>query len=340
MRKELQGLAGVDWRYQVNDHLDSALDELDRAGPEAFLEALSNRLADIRRAAGNAWAGDVIPVIRAHPAVAVARECPLVDYSASTGARRGHNGDAGLFDLIQGPSRSHTGVGDRPRRGAGDGPTRSLARRSGRSQRLFARLHATPTCRSVRARRMLLANAIDETASRVENPNVLAFACGHLRESEWSQALAQGKIGRFVAADQERRHLMQVAKDYGQRFPAIEVASLSVRDVQRGAASRLGWFDLVYAAGLYDHLDQPQAEALTAKLFGMLNPGGRLLISNFGEGIPETAFLEAVMERSLIWRSRDAVAGFAAAIPAAQILSSKVTADATGACWYLDMRRV
>jgi hypothetical protein len=160
-----------------------------------------------------------------------------------------------------------------------------------------------------------------------------------LREVEWSNALATGGVGRLVAADQDELSLAAIRRDYCPTIPAVEPVACSVRDVLKGGGEKLGRFDLVYSAGLYDYLPKAVAEALTTRLFTMLNPGGRLLIGNFGAGLDETAFMEAVMDWPLIWRTPEAIADFGAQIDPALIAQTHVFADPTGTCWYLDITR-
>jgi hypothetical protein len=234
---------------------------------------------------------------------------------------RGYPGDAGLLDIIY-----------RHRPGAGD-------ELSERARRLHHAIQAGAPARSVRHRRMLLADAIDEAAVATPGAEILSVACGHLREAEWSLALAGNSISRFIAADQDRASLDRMEADYGERFPVIAPTPISVRDILGGKTRTLGRFNLVYAAGLYDYLPDAIAKALTRRLFGLLHPGGRLLLGNFSTGIAETAFMEAIMDWPLLWRTQAEIAAFASSIPAADIASQTVWPDATGTCWYLDIRR-
>lgn len=307
------------WIDPVRQALDPALAMLDSHGPEAFNRTLAGALAVLREAAGSAWTADVVPIVRRHPATRIARECPLTRHA--TDWPRGYPGDAGLLDIIY-----------RHRPEAPDALPE-------RARRLHSAVQAGSPPRSVRHRRMLLADAIDEASVNVPGAEILSVACGHLREAEWSLALAAGTIGRFIAADQDQDSLNQMEADYGDRFPVIAPTPLSVRDLLGGKNQTLGRFHLVYAAGLYDYLPTPIAQALTKRLFDLLHPGGRLLIGNFGTGIPETAYMEAVMDWPLLWRTPIEIASFANGIPEEEVARQAVWPDATGTCWYLDLVR-
>src|SRR5262249_214248 len=135
-----------------------------------------------------------------------------------------------------------------------------------------------PSSRAFRARRDLLADVIDEVTGKVPAPHVLSIACGHVREAGLSRAVRQGRLGRFVALDQDRESLAVVERTLSPF--GVEAVHGSVRGILDGSVALPG-FDLIYTAGLYDYVSQPVATRLTEILFGWLNPGGRLLVANF-----------------------------------------------------------
>ena len=68
---------------------------------------------------------------------------------------------------------------------------------------------------------------------------------------------------------------------------------------------QLGEFDLIYALGLFDYLAHPIARKLTNIMFGMLRPGGRILIGNFMPDIRDIGYMETYMGWELIYRNLD-----------------------------------
>lgn len=193
------------------------------------------------------------------------------------------------------------------------------------------------TARAVRARRDMLTARIDATVERVHKARILAVDCGHLREASMSVAVRTGQVGALIALDHDSQSLAVVQDAYGDE-PAIEVVPGTVRDLLAGRLE-LSRFDLIYAAGLYDYLPDRVARALTTNLMRRLEPGGRLLVSNFLPAPHTVGFMEALMDWSLTWRTRAQVAALAADIPAGLIESSVSFDDATGTITYLELTR-
>lgn len=200
---------------------------------------------------------------------------------------RGYAGDAETLDLIYAIE---------------DGENLPALQRISELGRKLHHVTANMTAaRAVRSRRWIIIEALNELAARMAGAHVLSLACGHLREARHCSALFQGRFGRFVAADQDRESLAEVSRAVGGL--GVEAVNTSERALLRGQAA-LGSFDFIYASGLYDYLPQSVAQQLTACLFAMLNPGGRLLLANFLPTSSSTAYMEAYMEWWLIYRTK------------------------------------
>ena len=130
---------------------------------------------------------------------------------------------------------------------------------------------------------------------------MLSVAAGHLREAELSGAVQRGAIKEFIAFDQDQQSLRQVECDYSS--VGVTTVHGSVRDLLAGKKKFSG-FDCVYAAGLYDYLQQKTARRLTRVLFDSLRSGGPLLVANFLPDIKDAGFMESYMGWRLIYRSR------------------------------------
>ena len=206
---------------------------------------------------------------------------------------RGYAGDAVLMDLIYGVAPA----------GGDLSPLGGL---------LYGYEFDSPCFQSVRTRRAILAREIDRIAAVRPRARVLSVASGHLREIEWSRAARAGDVS-ITAVDQDRDSLACIDRDYGRYAVATQPASIG--DLLRRSV-RLTDVDLAYAAGLYDYLDDDLAGTLTAALFRMLRPGGRLLIANFTPDTYDAAFMETFMDWRLIYRTPSETRALANSIPA------------------------
>jgi SAM-dependent methyltransferase len=112
--------------------------------------------------------------------------------------------------------------------------------------------------------------------------------------------LREGRIKRWVALDQDPASIQSIRKDYAGTV--IEPLDGSVRSLL-GANSKLGTFDLVYAAGLYDYLAPNVALKLTQRCLRLLKPNGVFLFANFAQGIGVDGYMETFMNWPLLLRS-------------------------------------
>jgi hypothetical protein len=239
----------------------------------------------------------------AHPVRRLLHEDPFTFRAFSK--PRGYAGDALLLDYIY-------GVYDQPSASQAPSPV---------GRRLFDHHIAYgPSPKAVRARRQILAELVDATDARVERPRILSVAAGHLREAGLSVAVREGRVAEFVALDQDEDSLAVVERCYA-RFGVRSVRA-SVRQLLAGKP-RLGLFDCAYSAGLYDYLQHKTAQHLTRRMFGMLRPGGRLLVANFLPGIRDVGYMESFMDWRLIYRSAEELRDVAGTIDPAQIAEAR-----------------
>jgi extracellular factor (EF) 3-hydroxypalmitic acid methyl ester biosynthesis protein len=165
-------------------------------------------------------------------------------------------------------------------------------------------LHYTSVCseasQAVRWRRSLLARLIDDTAMRFACCSILSVACGHLRELEISEAARGGVLGRVVGLDQDPDSL-ETARKLSPNLP-VHARRASVKRILAGAVP-LDEHHFVYAAGLFDYLEQPVAGVLVRQLAAATKPGGSVLIANFLRGIRDAGYMSAMMDWNLVYRT-------------------------------------
>ncbi len=260
------------------------------------------------------WTRFCLEIVRNHPLRALIHQCPYTRHGFEK--PRGYAGDAVLIDYLYNERQT-------------DGTTQL-----GRDIYHFLWRQSGP--RSVRERRELLVRELDSVAERVKQPRVLSVACGHLREAEHSRAVAEGRIGQLLAFDQDPVSLEVVT----QQHPGNVVRPVrgSVRSILLGKATFPDQ-DFIYSAGLYDYLSESVAARLTRLLFGMLRPGGRLLVGNFAVRTPDAGFLEAFMDWWLIYRDENQVRAFASEIDPAQLASVDMFRDSAQNVIYMVLTR-
>lgn len=244
---------------------------------------LIGQLHDIRHKFGAAAWQRLIPIIQAHPSATVLHQCPFTRWSFEK--PRGYSGDAGLIDFIY----KHPAVSE------------EMARSTPLGLEIFEYTINAPGPVAVRERRDILTRYVDETAARTGSvTEVLAIAAGHLREAEASAALAEGRLKRWVALDQDPQSIGSISSQF--RGTSIEPIDGSVRGLL-GQKHQIGTFDLIYAAGLYDYLTDKVATRLTQICMDMLKPGGVFLFANFSDEMADDGYMESYMNWELLQRS-------------------------------------
>jgi hypothetical protein len=237
---------------------------------------------------------------RQHPLMKLLQQDPLT-WRAFT-KPRGYAGDAVMMDMVYAAEDGY----DIP----------ALEGISELGRKIYQHNLQEPVPIAVRARRRIICEKVDNLAIRTPRAQILSLACGHLREAYDCPALLEGRLGRYVAIDQDKESLAVVEREVGPL--GVETLAASVRDVLKGRITLTG-FDLVYATGLYDYLTEPVAKRLCEILFGMLNPGGRLLIANFLPNLSSVGYMEAFMDWWLIYRTEAELLRLAETLPGEQV---------------------
>jgi extracellular factor (EF) 3-hydroxypalmitic acid methyl ester biosynthesis protein len=309
--------------------------------PKRFLDELSQELAaspasasigvakaidylsNLRAHHGPDWTDMVRSTIATHPVMQDIRLCPLTGRCAAK--PRGYAGDAVMIDYIYG-----TGI-----------PVGPLG--SPVTQAIYAYATSSPASRAVRYRRYRLADLIDSMATQQlhagkQGLRVLSVAAGHGREIELSAAFRQGLISEFVALDQDAESLAELKHAYASSVSPVTPLKLSIKQLLAGSHD-LGQFDLIYSAGLYDYLDTPLAKRLTARLFELLRPTGRLLYANFAPDIHGVGYMEAAMDWWLTYRDATQTRALGDEIDETQINAIKQYTDPDSNIHFVELQR-
>lgn len=281
--------------------------------------------------------GDLLPVLRAvrlrsgeaewqafvqqclrHPLKEFVHQDPFTFRAFSK--PRGYAGDAKLLDYIYGREEGWP---------IPEGTTEM-------GKQVFDFTINSNACEAVRARRGFIADLVDNIAEECDRPHLLSIASGHLREAMLCSMVKRRRFGRFVALDSDAQSLEEVSRFHGAQ--GVETCHASIRHLLVGKLD-IGQFDLVYSTGLYDYLQLPAAQRLTASLFRFLRPRGKLLIANFLPGVLDLGYMESYMGWKLIFRTRQEMVQIAEEIPFSDIRDMRLFAEENQNIIFLQITR-
>lgn len=244
------------------------------------LQALARRVLAQQGDAGRVW-------LRAHPVAELAQQDPLTAWSFRK--PRGYTGDARLLDYVYG----HPVVAD------------SLAAASARGRDIHAFNHCEAASEALRDRRALLARLVDDTVEATDGAAILTLGAGHLREAELAENAPD--VGRWVALEADQESLDELAEAQAERIPGLEpVNSTPQRLILQPL--HYGRFDLVYAAGLLEALEDRAAERMIGAMFQAVKPGGRMLVSNLVHELRAEGYMDAFMDWRMVTRAEPELA--------------------------------
>ena len=223
-----------------------------------------------------------IDAVRAHEITQVLHQDAFTRHAFDK--PRGYAGDAGLLDHMYATEHFW------------DSPKMSWV-----GERIYRWTTLCSACQGVKARREIIADLIDDLARTTSGASVLSLAAGHMREAEFSKAIIRKKLSRMLAIDSDASSLEQIERDYG--CFGVSTLAASARQIISGRME-IGEFDLIYTSGLCDYLNESMCERLALNLFMKLNPGGKLMLTNFVDNVEAVGYMETFMDWNLIYRDR------------------------------------
>jgi extracellular factor (EF) 3-hydroxypalmitic acid methyl ester biosynthesis protein len=284
------------------------------------MELLFNGLCEIRNSiTPEEWQQFSTTVCAGHPLREMLDQDPITHRSYSK--PRGYAGDAVLLDLIYQDASAQPIVDQS----------------SAIGKQIYNYMVEAPAARAVRLRRDLIAATIDEVAGEVAAPDIFSIACGHLREIQYSNAVQEGRIRRFYGLD----HDAETIRDGVDALTPLGVQLVhgNALHLLKGQFANLGHFDFIYASGLFDYLNQNLAKRLAEVMFGMLKPGGRMLIINAIPGMRDTGYMESFMGWCLIYRDLDELVDVASCIPRDEVAEQDVFLEDNQNFAFLQLRK-
>ena len=294
---------------EAADELDTVLQLLVEHDCFAGMDRLVKYLREVRLATSDdEWHEFVTSQVLPHPIRETLHRDPFTRRSFEK--PRGFPGDAVLLDFIYG----RTDTAQPP-----DADTEPLA------HGIYSYTVNAPAPRAVRYRRSLIARLVDQTAESFRDPRILSLACGHLREAELSGALQNESVSEWCGVDQDRECIGHLAKSFAS-CPCVRPVVASIREIISGKRTFTG-YHFVYAAGLFDYLQDAPARALVERMFNAAVPGGSVLVTNFLPGVHDVGYMESVMDWHLVCRTESEVLGLFSSIPRAQLRQVAISVD-------------
>ncbi|MGE0419697.1 MAG: methyltransferase domain-containing protein [Acetobacteraceae bacterium] len=286
--------------HEMASFLDNAADML--SGTDTIPAIWAPLFAALRRLQMTASDATWFQPLRQHRIAELLHEAPPVAWSFRK--PRGYAGDAHLIDFLYEHQAARAEIAAAP----------------ARAQAMAAMVLCSSASVAVQERRRLLARWLDATAARTEGAEALILACGHLRELELTYAAE--RFSRIVALDQDPQSADEIQRCYAGLTPLYPVTASVGRMIVRPLVH--GRFDLIYAAGLYDYLDDRTAARLTQGMLAALKPGGRLLFANFCHDVVDYGFMETFMDWRLITRDEPEMRRLIHSLPSDQVADASL----------------
>src|SRR5262249_20675685 len=139
--------------------------------------------------------------------------------------------------------------------------------------------------------------------------DIASIACGHARELDHLPSEALPRI-RFWGIDQDEQTVTTIRERFRSEKYRFEISGIRALLLGR---MRIPVSDFIYAAGLFDYLDQRSASLLLKRMIASLGPGGIALIANLTPANDEIGYMEAIMDWWMQYRDESSMEELAAA---------------------------
>jgi SAM-dependent methyltransferase len=299
------------WGQELQLILDQVLDTFCTAPSPHAIDWLANQLGEIFDLA---VADDDLPlfktICKAHPLAKLVLEDPYTRRAVEK--PRGYAGDAVMLDYIYRPQ-------------AVSASAMGLA--------MHQATTGLSSAKSILWRRDYLAKQITGAMDRTSSAEILAVACGHMRELDLVIRPRNREALKITGVDLDQASLQECMQAYpGIDFRPIHSSAVTIRRAKLPES-----FHLVYCAGLFDYLNEATSEFVLAQLYRQLLPSGLLCIANFSPENHGRGFMEGFMDWSLILRNEQDLATLAKS--AAPGCAHSVFRDPYGNIAYLEVRK-
>ncbi len=195
-----------------------------------------------------------------------------------------------------------------------------------------------PSAIAVRERLDIATQRISEILQKKPTAKIVSLACGHFRELLPLQHTHPIDRATIVGIDQDPDSLATIKTALPNL--SLSLVNASVMHLIKGHYfAQTSNADLFYALGLFDYLSDSLAQRLIALMFGRLNPGGTVLITNFTPKNPDIGYMETFMDWPLKVRESADIYGFTNQIPQHDIAEIKLYRGTNDCIWYLELKK-
>ena len=208
----------------------------------------------------------------------------------------------------------------------------------------------TEAAEAVRSRRRLVPRVLRQVVERAGDLgpagfHLLSLAAGPASElEEIFRDAADARRFDLTLLDQDPAAL-DLARGTVRKIEAALGASMTVRYLQqsvrtvirsRDLGSVVGRHHFVYSMGLFDYLSAPVARAVLAKIWGVVRPGGTLLLGNFHASAASRYHMAYWADWSLWYRTEES---FLALTEGLDYSSARIDFDETGSQMFLRLEK-
>jgi extracellular factor (EF) 3-hydroxypalmitic acid methyl ester biosynthesis protein len=130
---------------------------------------------------------------------------------------------------------------------------------------------------------------------------------------------------------------LEESRRQSSRGTRVHLVKKSVAQVMKNGMRNTSVYDFIYCAGLFDYLPDRVCQQLVNMFYGMLSPGGLLLVTNVDISNPIRNIMGYIFEWRLIERNSAQMSQLAP--PGADPDDVRITSDPTGCNTFLEVRK-
>ena len=195
--------------------------------------------------------------------------------------------------------------------------------------------------------RDMIARDVEKQLQSKDSVKVASVGCGPAAEIiEFMKSDTRSERCEITLVDFDLEPLYYCQEKIAQRAALngttvrVNIINKSIRDLIKDARidqNSFGKQDIIYCAGLFDYLTHSTCVRLMELFYGLLEPGGRLVVTNVALSNEFKTYMEFGGEWFLFHRSEDEVLEFSKTLPAGEKIF--IDSDDTGVNFFLNVEK-